>query len=58
MTNIDSGKKTIELGKDFAPRFNTEGLLPVIVQDNTTKMVIMFAYMNAQSLRMTLECGE
>ena len=58
MTNTNLGKNTIELGKDFVPYFNAEGLLPVIVQDNTTKMVIMFAYMNAQSLRMTLECGE
>lgn len=31
------------------------GLLPVIVQDVQTKEVLMLAYMNEESLRLTLE---
>ena len=34
------------------------GLVPVVVQDNSTLKVLMLAYMNETSLRMTLELGE
>jgi len=34
------------------------GLVPVVVQDAETKEVLMLAYMNAESLRLTLEKGE
>lgn len=37
--------------------FNAEGLVPAIVQDARTKEVLMFAFMNAQSLRATLDSG-
>ena len=39
-------------------RFDTNGLIPTIVQDAETNEVLMLAYMNAESLRMTLEQGE
>jgi phosphoribosyl-AMP cyclohydrolase len=35
-----------------------QGLIPAIVQDATTKQVLTLAYMNAESLRRTLEVGE
>jgi phosphoribosyl-ATP pyrophosphohydrolase/phosphoribosyl-AMP cyclohydrolase len=38
--------------------FDTNGLVPAIVQDAETKEVLMLAYMNAESLRLTLEQGE
>jgi phosphoribosyl-AMP cyclohydrolase len=38
--------------------FNAEGLLPAIVQDATTGEVLMLAWMNAESLRLTQERGE
>jgi phosphoribosyl-ATP pyrophosphohydrolase/phosphoribosyl-AMP cyclohydrolase len=38
--------------------FDTNGLIPAIVQDATTKDVLMLAYMNADSLQKTLETGE
>ena len=39
-------------------KYNVNGLVPAIVQDAETKEVLMMAYMNAESLRMTIETGE
>ena len=39
-------------------KFDTNGLIPVIVQDSKTKDVLMMAWMNAESLRLTIEKGE
>jgi phosphoribosyl-AMP cyclohydrolase len=39
-------------------KFDANGLIPAIVQDAETKAVLMLAYMNAQSLQLTLERGE
>jgi len=38
--------------------FSPNGLIPAIVQDAETNEVLMLAYMNAESLRLTLESGE
>ena len=38
--------------------FDANGLIPAIVQDMETNEVLMLAYMNAESLRLTLEKGE
>ena len=39
-------------------KYDTNGLVPVIVQDVDTNEVLMLAYMNAESLRLTMETGE
>jgi len=39
-------------------KFDANGLVPAIVQDVATKDVLMMAWMNAESLRLTLEKGE
>ena len=39
-------------------RYDANGLVPAIVQDAFTKDVLMMAWMNAESLRLTLETGE
>lgn len=39
-------------------KFDAQGLIPAIVQDAETNEVLMLAYMNAESLRLTLETGE
>ena len=46
--------------QEFLPnlRFDTNGLIPAIVQDTDSREVLMMAYMNAESLRLTLERGE
>lgn len=51
-------KHAIEHGLLFAPKFDENGLIPVITTDAHTHEVLMLAYMNADTLRMTLECGE
>src|ERR1041385_366776 len=38
-------------------KFDTNGLLPAIVQDINTKQVLMFAFMNEDALRATIESG-
>ena len=37
--------------------FNDQGLVPAVVQDHETGEVLMLAWMNAESLRRTLEGG-
>ena len=39
-------------------KFNQQGLIPVIVQDASTRQVLTLAYMNAESLNKTLETHE
>ncbi|MFA6379139.1 MAG: phosphoribosyl-AMP cyclohydrolase [Candidatus Omnitrophota bacterium] len=38
-------------------RFNSDGLIPAIVQDYKTKDVLMMAYMNLASLKKTITDG-
>ncbi len=38
--------------------WTSEGLVPAIVQDATSGRTLMFAWMNRESLRMTLASGE
>ena len=44
----------IELGKTLQPKFGADGLIPCITQDIATGQVLMFAFMNAESLAHTL----
>ncbi len=39
-------------------KFDSKGLVPAVLQDNSTKKVLMVAYMNEESLKMTLESGK
>ena len=39
-------------------KFDEKGLVPVIVQDRVTAEVLMLAYANAESLKLTEETGE
>jgi phosphoribosyl-AMP cyclohydrolase / phosphoribosyl-ATP pyrophosphohydrolase len=39
-------------------KFDASGLIPAIVQDASTNEVLMMAYMNAESLRLTIETSE
>lgn len=39
-------------------KWDENGLIPAVVQDATSKQVLMVAYMNAESLTQTVETGE
>ena len=45
----------IELGTTLQPKFGPDGLIPCITQDVHTGDVLMFAFMNAESLAHTLK---
>lgn len=47
----------IELGTTLQPKFGPDGLIPCITQDVSTGQVLMFAFMNAESLTHTLKTG-
>ena len=49
--------KIIEEGSEFKPQFDSDGLIPVIAQDSQTGEVLMFAYMNRESLEATIASG-
>lgn len=51
-------KAQIEESGDFAPKFDADGLIPAMAFDAATKEPLMLAYMNAESLKLTLELGE
>ncbi len=39
-------------------KYNSDGLIPAIVQDHYSKKVLMLAYMNAESLEITMKEGK
>jgi len=41
-----------------ALKFDEKGLITAVIQDATTHQVLMVAWMNAESLRLTQETGE
>jgi len=45
----------IELGQLLQPKFGSDGLIPCITTDHITNEVLMFAFMNAESLAHTLK---
>ena len=51
-------KRDLEEGGVFAPKFDSGGLIGAIVTDEAGGGVLMFAYMNAGALRLTMETGE
>lgn len=51
-------KHAIEEGLLFAPKFDEHGLMPAMAVDAQSGVPLMLAYMNEQSLKMTLELGQ
>lgn len=51
-------KTESEEGTAFAPRFDAEGLVPVVATSAQTGEVLMLAHMNADALARTIETGE
>ena len=49
--------EALERGGEIAPRFDANGLVAAIAQHADTGEVLMFAWMNAEALRLTLDTG-
>ena len=47
----------VEEGLDLAPKFNENGILPCITQHVDSCEILMFAYMNEQAFRLTINKG-
>lgn len=50
--------EAVEEGMLLAPKFDANGLIPVVTTDTVTGEVLMHAYMNEAALLKTLETGE
>ena len=48
----------IEEGNILSPKFNNDGLIPVITTDFKTKEVLMQGFMNSEALKKTIETKE
>jgi phosphoribosyl-AMP cyclohydrolase len=51
-------KAELEEGRVFTPRFNEYGLIPAMVVDAASGEPLMLAYMNAESLALTIDTQE
>ena len=48
----------VEEGHDLAPKFDANGLIPVVTTDHASGELLMHGYMNAEALTRTIETGE
>ena len=52
--NVDE----IEEGNLLSPKFDNDGLIPVITMCSQTKVILMHGYMNVEALKLTIETKE
>ena len=50
--------KQVEEGNDLAPKFDDRGLIAVVTTDADSGELLMQGYMNAESLRLTIQTRE
>ena len=48
----------VEEGTDLAPKFQPDGLIPVVTTDYASGELLMHGYMNEEALKKTIELGE
>ena len=48
----------VEESTDLAPKFDENGLMPVVTTDHSSGEVLMQGYMNEESFKKTIEIGE
>jgi len=48
----------IEEGNLLSPKFNNDGLIPVVTTCSKTKEILMHSYMNVEALKKTIETKE
>ncbi len=50
--------RQVEEGQELAPKFDNNGVIPVVTTDFTSGELLMHAYMNEEALRLTIATGE
>ena len=62
MTEINFKKREsieqVEESTDLAPKFDENGLIPVVTTDHSSGEVLMQGYMNEEAFKKTIEIGE
>ncbi len=62
MNEITFKKRTsiyqVEEEKELAPKFQEDGLIPVVTTDYASGELLMHGYMNEEALKKTIELGE
>lgn len=48
----------VEEGHELSPKFDVDGLMPVVTTDAESGELLMHGYMNAEALTKTIETGE
>ena len=48
----------VEEGSELAPKFDDNGLIPVVISDYSSNDILMHGYMNQESLKETIDTGE
>ena len=54
---VRGSEHDIEKGNIFCPKFDENGLIPCIVSEYETGITLMFAFMDATALSLTIETG-
>ena len=56
---MDFGKRisieAVEEGKEFMPKFDGRGLIPVITMEKSSNLVLMHGYLNKEALKLSIE---
>ena len=55
---VSKSRQNLENGTIFTPKFDKTGLIPCIVTDADSAEVVMYAFMNAESLRLSIKTRE
>jgi phosphoribosyl-AMP cyclohydrolase len=55
LINPRTSREEIEAGLKLQPKFDPDGLIPCITADAESGEVLMFAFMNEEALRLTIE---
>ena len=62
MEKINFAKRSsiefVEEGNTLAPKFNSEGIIPVVVTESSSDLVLMLGYMNKDALEKTIRTRE
>ena len=53
-----SSVEFVEEGELLAPKFNNEGIIPVVVTETKSDLVLMVGYMNKEALNLTITTKE